>query len=165
LPFWNTNSFAQALIEELHGARAEYEAGRRQVVRDRVYLEQALRSVPGLHVYPAQANFVYVRMPSGIDGVSLRNHLLVEHGCLLRECGNKLGSDSRHFRIAARPAEEIDHLVDCLTRSFQELAAQPGSHREPVRPAPMIQPPVHAKPVRPPMPRPYPAQPALSATG
>jgi histidinol-phosphate/aromatic aminotransferase/cobyric acid decarboxylase-like protein len=165
LPFWNTNSFAQALIEELHGARAEYEAGRRQVVRDRIYLDRALRTVPGLHVYPAQANFVYVRMPPGIDGVSLRNHLLVEHGCLLRECGNKLGSDSRHFRIAARPAEEIDHLVDCLTRSFQEIAAQPATRREPLSPPPMRQPAVYEKPVRPPLPRPRPAQPVLSATG
>jgi histidinol-phosphate/aromatic aminotransferase/cobyric acid decarboxylase-like protein len=139
LPFWNTNSFAQALIEELAGARDDYEAGRRQVVRDRLYLEAALREVPGLHVYPAQANFVYVRMPAGIDGVSLRNHLLVEHGCLLRECGNKLGSDSRHFRIAARPTPEIDHLVECLALSFQELReSEPVSRVSPKPPVPGI---------------------------
>lgn len=122
LPFWNLNSLAQALIEELPSARAEYEAGRRQVVRDRVYLEQRLREIPGLTVYPAQANFVYVRLPEGVEGVGVRNHLLVEHGCFLRECGNKLGSDSRHFRIAARPKVEVDYLIDHLTDTLDALA-------------------------------------------
>ena len=121
LPFWNMNSLGQALIEELPLARAEYEAGRRQVVRDRIYLEERLRSVPALRVYPAQANFVYVQMPPGIDGVSLRDRLLCEHGCLIRECGNKEGSDSRHFRIAARPREEVDYLVECLAESLLYL--------------------------------------------
>jgi histidinol-phosphate/aromatic aminotransferase/cobyric acid decarboxylase-like protein len=122
LPFWNMNSLGQALIEELPQHRAEYEAGRRQVVRDRIYLEARLRSIPGLDVYPAQANFVYLRMPQGLDGVTLRNRLLCEHGCLIRECGNKLGSDSRHFRIAARPTAEIDYLIEHLTESLSTLA-------------------------------------------
>jgi histidinol-phosphate/aromatic aminotransferase/cobyric acid decarboxylase-like protein len=125
LPFWNLNSLAQALIEELPSARAEYEAGRRQVVRDRIYLEQRLREVPGLKVYPAQANYVYVQLPWGVEGVALRDHLLTEHGCLLRECGNKLGSDSRHFRIAARPTPEIDYLIEHLSQSLAALTLQP----------------------------------------
>jgi histidinol-phosphate/aromatic aminotransferase/cobyric acid decarboxylase-like protein len=125
LPFWNMNSLGQALIEQLPRHRAEYEAGRRQVVRDRIYLEDRLRSIPALKVYPAQANFVYLQMPQGIDGVALRNRLLCEHGCLIRECGNKLGSDSRHYRIAARPREEIDYLVECLAECFNTLGRQP----------------------------------------
>lgn len=114
LPFWNLNALAQALIDELPSARAAYEAGRRRVVRDRIHLETELRGVPGLIVTPAQANFVYIRLPDSIDGVELRNWLLEEHGCFLRECGNKEGSTSRHFRIAARPRAEIDFLVDKL---------------------------------------------------
>jgi histidinol-phosphate/aromatic aminotransferase/cobyric acid decarboxylase-like protein len=131
LPFWNLSSVAQALIEELAGARAEYEAGRARVVRDRVYLESRLRAVPGLRVYPAQANFVYVRMPDGIEGVTLRNHLLTEHGCLVRECGNKLGSDSQHFRIAARPTDEVDYLIDALAQSFAALTGVPRRLADP----------------------------------
>jgi histidinol-phosphate/aromatic aminotransferase/cobyric acid decarboxylase-like protein len=56
--------------------------------------------------------------------VALRNRLLCEHGCLIRECGNKLGSDSRHYRIAARPREEVDYLVECLTECFNTLGRQ-----------------------------------------
>jgi histidinol-phosphate/aromatic aminotransferase/cobyric acid decarboxylase-like protein len=128
LPFWNMNSLGQALIEELPYHRDEYEAGRRQVVRDRIYLEHRLRDLPGIRVYPAQANFVYMQMPAGMDGVALRNRLLCEHGCLIRECGNKLGSDSRHYRVAARPAEELDYLVECLAECFNALA-RPAARR------------------------------------
>ena len=60
-------------------------------------------------------------MPNGIDGLTLRNHLLVSGGCLVRECGNKLGSDSHHFRIAARATTETDYLVDRLSEAFTAL--------------------------------------------
>ncbi len=135
LPDWNLNSVAQALIEQLVTARDDYESARRRVVRDRVYLSEQLRTVPGLRVYPAHANFAYVRIPAGTDGVSLRNHLLVEHGCLVRECGNKLGSDSSYFRIAARPRAKVDHLKQCLGESLATLAASPTAGQ--IRPRPL----------------------------
>lgn len=119
LPHWNINAMAEALILELHAHLAEYEAARRNTVADRRVLERRLRSVPGLTVFPSRANFVYVRIPEPIDGVVLRNWLLCEHGCLVRECGNKLGSDSRHFRLAVRPPEQGEALVGALTSAFE----------------------------------------------
>lgn len=114
LPHWNINGVAEAVIRSLAGHMGEYERGRRRVIRDRQALENALRSVEGLRVFPSRANFVYVRVPDQIDGVGLRNRLLTEHGCFVRECGNKLGSDHRYFRIAARPIEAIPPLIEAL---------------------------------------------------
>ena len=114
LPHWNVNGIAELRIREFPGRRAEYEVSRRRVIQDRVYLEGRLRSVAGLTVYPSRANFVYVRVPSEIDGTELRNGLLTEHGMLVRECGNKLGSDRNHFRIAARPRDQVDQLIEAL---------------------------------------------------
>jgi histidinol-phosphate/aromatic aminotransferase/cobyric acid decarboxylase-like protein len=118
LPHWNVNGLAELLVREWPRHRADYEASRRRVIQDRAYLEGRLRSVPGLTVYPSRANFVYVRVPAGVDGRELRNVLLTEHGLLVRECGNKLGSDDRHFRIAARPRDQADVLIDALTTSL-----------------------------------------------
>jgi histidinol-phosphate/aromatic aminotransferase/cobyric acid decarboxylase-like protein len=114
LPHWNINGVAEAVIRSLADHMGEYERGRRRVIRDRQALEDALRSVPGLRVFPSRANFVYVRVPDELDGIGLRNRLLTEHGCLVRECGNKLGSDHRYFRIAARPSESIPPLIEAL---------------------------------------------------
>jgi histidinol-phosphate/aromatic aminotransferase/cobyric acid decarboxylase-like protein len=130
LPHWNVNGIAEAVIRSLAGHMGEYERGRRRVIRDRQALEAALHSVDGLRVFVSRANFVYARVPDEIVGVGLRNRLLTEHGCFVRECGNKLGSDQRYFRIAARPSEAIPPLIDalreCLAAQFQ--ASRTAAH-------------------------------------
>ena len=134
LPQWNVNALAEALIRAFTTHQSEYELARRRAVADRRNMEQRLRSIPGLTVFPSRANFVYVQIPAAIDGVTLRNWLLCEHGFLVRECGNKLGSDSRHFRFAARPAEQVDALVGALKSAFQRFGGNRSrripAHRE-----------------------------------
>jgi threonine-phosphate decarboxylase len=121
LPFWNLNAMAEMLIRDLGANLVPYEKGRRQVVRDRSYLQRALATVEGLKVFPSKANFVYFRVPDRVSGVELRNALLTEHGLLTRECGNKVGSDSQHFRVAARPSLETDLLVRALRTEMHRL--------------------------------------------
>jgi histidinol-phosphate/aromatic aminotransferase/cobyric acid decarboxylase-like protein len=123
LPHWNINGVAEAVIRSLASHMGEFEQSRHRVIRDRQALEDALRGVEGLLVFPSRANFVYVRVPDEVDGVGLRNRLLTEYGCFVRECGNKLGSDHHYFRIAARPIEAIPPLIealrDCLTAQLR----------------------------------------------
>jgi histidinol-phosphate/aromatic aminotransferase/cobyric acid decarboxylase-like protein len=114
LPHWNANGLAELLIREFPRHRDAYEESRRRVVRDRVFLEAALRQVPGLTAHPSRANFVYVRLPEDLDGEAVRNRLLTEFGLLVRSCGNKVGADHRDFRIAARPAGEVGLLIDAM---------------------------------------------------
>ena len=121
LPQWNVNAMAEAFIRELTGHQAEYELARRRAVADRRNMERHLRSLPGLTVFPSRANFVYVQIPASIDGVTLRNWLLCEYGYLVRECGNKLGSDSSHFRFAARPAAQVEALIGALRSAFRRF--------------------------------------------
>ena len=130
LPHWNVNGVAEAVIRSLAGHMGEYERGRRRVIRDRQALEDALRGVEGLRVFVSRANFVYTRVPDEIDGVGLRNRLLTEHRCFVRECGNKLGSDHHYFRIAARPSEAIPSLIEALQDC---LAAQTRASRTAAR--------------------------------
>jgi histidinol-phosphate/aromatic aminotransferase/cobyric acid decarboxylase-like protein len=122
LPHWNVNGLAELLVREFPRHRAPYEASRRRVIRDRFEFERRLRSIPGLTVYPSSANFVYARMPEGVDGRALRDALLVEHGLLVRECSNKLGSDHQHFRFAVRPRDQADVLIDALQAALAPLA-------------------------------------------
>ena len=114
LPSWNVNGLAELLIRELPHYLDAYEESRRRVVRDRVVLADRLRGLGGLTAYPSRANFVYVRVADAVDGTAVRDRLLAEYGILVRECGNKLGSDRQHFRIAARPAEQVGSLVEAL---------------------------------------------------
>src|SRR5262249_21621343 len=121
LPKWNVNAVAEMVLRALPEHWEEYEESRLRVIRDELALDEALRSIEGLRVWPSRANFSYVRMPDDVDGVRLRNHMLTEHGCFVRECGNKLGSDSRDFRIAARPVGELAYLIGALRASLDHL--------------------------------------------
>lgn len=118
IPYWNLNAVAEMLVRDLGQYMEVYEQGRRQVVRDRQSLEMGLRSVSGLKVFPSRANFVYFRVPDGVSGPELRNRLLEDHGILVRECGNKSGSSSQFFRVAARPQGENRYLLKALKKEL-----------------------------------------------
>jgi histidinol-phosphate/aromatic aminotransferase/cobyric acid decarboxylase-like protein len=131
LPHWNVNGVAEAVIRSLAANMSEYECSRGRVIRDRQLLEDALRGLKGLCVFPSRANFVYVRVADGIDGVALRNRLLTEHGCFVRECGNKLGSDHRYLRIAARPKDAIPPLIEALRECLEvKSRASSATHHD-----------------------------------
>ncbi|WP_372348986.1 histidinol-phosphate transaminase [Streptomyces sp. KL116D] len=111
LPKWNLNSFAETVVFMLRAHRQEYADSIRQVCRDRQDMRWHLARLPGLTVYPSQGNFLYVRLPDGVDGVGLRDQLLDRHGVLVRECGNKIGSSSSFLRLVVRPQPDVLRLV------------------------------------------------------
>jgi histidinol-phosphate/aromatic aminotransferase/cobyric acid decarboxylase-like protein len=112
------------LIRDFPHHLPDYELSRRQVIRDRCVLEERLRSIRSLTVFPSRANFVFVRVPESVDGTELRNVLLTEFGCLVRECGNKSGCDHHYFRIAARPAEQVGFLIESFNAVLERLSPQ-----------------------------------------
>ncbi|MGW3246859.1 pyridoxal phosphate-dependent aminotransferase [Streptomyces sp. NPDC001070] len=115
LPKWNLNSFAEAVVFMLKDHREEYAQSLRLVSRDRQEMTWQLAALPGLTVYPSQGNFVFVKLPDGVDGTVLRDRLLAEHGVLVRECGNKLGSSSRFMRLVVRPQADVQRLLTGLS--------------------------------------------------
>ncbi len=111
LPKWNLNSFAETVVFMLREHRQEYADSLRQVCRDRHDMRWHLARLRPLTVYPSQGNFLYVRLPDGVDGVAVRDRLLAEHGVLVRECGNKIGSSSSFLRLVVRPQPDVLRLV------------------------------------------------------
>ncbi|MDX2644664.1 histidinol-phosphate transaminase [Streptomyces sp. PA03-1a] len=161
LPKWNLNSFAEAVVFMLKDHREEYAQSLRLVSRDRQEMTWQLAALPGLTVYPSQGNFVFVKLPDGVDGAVLRDRLLAEHGVLVRECGNKLGSSSRFMRLVVRPQADVQRLLTGLSTVLygstwyaapaptpaaaaapvQEQPPQPAPQQLPqIQPAPPVQP-------------------------
>ncbi|MEU0397859.1 histidinol-phosphate transaminase [Streptomyces sp. NPDC006208] len=163
LPKWNLNSFAETVVFMLKEHRQEYAESLQQVRRDRQEMMWRLSQLPGLTVYPSQGNFVYVRLPEGADGSILRDRLLAEHGVLIRECGNKIGSSSRFVRLVVRPEQDVMRLMSAMEQVLygQRIPAPaPAPAPEPL--APML---AQVAPARPqPQPQPQP-QPVMAAAG
>jgi histidinol-phosphate/aromatic aminotransferase/cobyric acid decarboxylase-like protein len=124
LPKWNLNSFAEIVVFLLKEHLAEYSESLRMVARDRDTMLRQLAVLPGLKVFPSQGNFVMVKLPDGKDGVTLRDHLLSNHGVFVRECGNKLGSSSQFLRLVVRQDADVQRLVRGYFSYLQDTGDQ-----------------------------------------
>lgn len=77
-------------------------------------MTERLATVPGLVVYPSQANFLFVELPDEVSGRTLRDRLLKDHGLLVRECSNKIGATEQQLRLAVQTRAAVESLVTAL---------------------------------------------------
>ncbi|WNO71608.1 MULTISPECIES: pyridoxal phosphate-dependent aminotransferase [unclassified Streptomyces] len=154
LPKWNLNSFAETVVFMLREHRQEYAQSLAQARQDRQEMMWRLSQLPGLTVYPSQGNFLYVRLPEGVDGAVLRDRLLGEHGVLVRECSNKVGSSGRFLRLVIRPQHDVARLMSAMEQVLYGRSVQvPEQPPQPM--APMLsQVPSQAQPQPQPQPQP-----------
>ncbi|MER6142373.1 aminotransferase class I/II-fold pyridoxal phosphate-dependent enzyme [Streptomyces sparsogenes] len=134
LPKWNLNSFAEVIVFMLKRYQPEYAQSLRMLSRDRREMTAQLANLPGLTVYPSQGNFVFVKLPEGADGAQVRDRLLAEHGVLVRECGNKLGSSSQFMRLVVRSQPDVRRLLTGLSTVLYGTAwyaPQPSLDQQP----------------------------------
>lgn len=133
LPPWNVGTLAQKV-----GARCLRDLDYRsrtivEVATLREALTTELREIPGLRVFPGQANFLLCRLDRvGMSAQPLFERLLAE-GIAIRLCSNFEGLDDSYFRIAVRTRDENARLVDALARFSGIVKAQPPvkAHRVP----------------------------------
>ena len=111
LPKWNLNSLAETVVFMLRDHLDSYRISLQLLARDRYEMAAELHQVPGMVVFPSQANFILVKLPPGADGGLLRDYLLSQHGVLVRECGNKLGINSQFVRLVVRPRADVQRLM------------------------------------------------------
>jgi histidinol-phosphate/aromatic aminotransferase/cobyric acid decarboxylase-like protein len=172
LPKWNLNSFAEVVVFMIKEYRQEYAQSLRMLSRDRQEMTWQLAALPGMTVFPSQGNFVFVKLPDGVEGGILRDRLLAEHGVLVRECGNKLGSSSRFMRLVVRSQPDVQRLLTGLSTVIYGSTWYAAPPAAAAPPAPPVGPQYHAQvvgqespayPAAPPAPEPpalYAAQPA-----
>lgn len=147
LPKWNINSLAEAVVFMLKDHEDAYRESLRLAARDRYNMAAELARVPGLTVFPSQANFILVKLPRGADGARLRDFLLSRHGVLVRECGNKLGITSQFVRLVVRPRKDVERLMEGLLSYLapqQESQHGMSSYAEAVRSMPSYDEPLRA---------------------
>jgi len=114
IPTWNLNTLAQYFLSLLPATDAAYHEARLRLIRDVRWLSDALRSVPGVGVYPTGANFVLFKLRNGMTAAALQGRLLAEHRMYVRDCSNKIGMDTFHVRVASQGRANDERLIDAL---------------------------------------------------
>lgn len=122
LPFWNINGLAAYVLKTVTGFKREYEASFSLVAEDREYMKERLANLPGLTIYPSKANFLFVELEDGVSGRVLRDQLLKNHGVMVRECSNKIGSSEQYLRLAVQGRTAVDILVGALQEEIKRLS-------------------------------------------
>ena len=80
------------------------------------YLQERLRGIFGIHVYPSSTNFMLCSIQHS-TAAELKEYLLSQHGFLIRDASNFEGLSACHFRIATQLPEFNDELVEAI-RTF-----------------------------------------------
>ena len=107
-PPWTVNAFAQAAGLAALGDPDHLDAGRRLARKAKALVVDGLTRL-GLPCLPSRANFWLVEVG---DAAGLRRELL-RRGILLRDCAS-FGLPG-HARIAARPLDECERLLDVVS--------------------------------------------------
>lgn len=107
---WSVNVLAAAaalaaLADHEHGPRT-----RLAVARERTWLTAALGALPGFHVWPGAANFLYVPHARATEVVRFAR----QRGFLLRDCTGWKGIPAPALRIAVRLRRQNEALVEVL---------------------------------------------------
>lgn len=99
---------------------------------ERRRIRTALSSIPGLTVFPGDANFFLCRILSGTDAPTLVA-ALASRGIGVRDCSSYAGLDRFFIRIGLRKPEDNDRIVKSLADALEFLPAIHES-RSPVVP-------------------------------
>jgi histidinol-phosphate aminotransferase len=113
LPY-NVNAITLAAAEVVFERREVFDARTRAVVAERDRFSAALRTLPGLRVYPSAANFVLCRCES-IPARTLFRRLLDEHGILVRDVSGGAGL-AECLRISIGTKDDMDATLTALRR-------------------------------------------------
>lgn len=122
LPFWNINGLAGFVLKNMTGFKREYFASFAQVAADRIYMTEQLALLPGVNIYPSKANFLFVELPDQVSGRQMRDRLLENHGLMVRECSNKIGSSEQYLRLAVQGQAAVNRLVAALRVELEHFA-------------------------------------------
>jgi threonine-phosphate decarboxylase len=119
IPTWNLNTLAEYFLSLLPPTDAAYHEARKRLIAEVRWLYGALKTIPGIEVYPTGANFVLFRVNTGMTATELQSRLLEEHHMYVRDCSNKVGMDDRHIRVASQGRENDARLVEALRTLVQ----------------------------------------------
>lgn len=116
---WNMNSFAEFYMQIAEKYNGEYAEAIDRFKDVRRNFTDALKQIPGLGVYPTQANFVMCEIRGGLSSAQLTKILLVKYHMLIKDLTPKINNGKQYIRLAVRKKEENDSFVEAIKEIFR----------------------------------------------
>lgn len=109
---WNINSFAEFYLQIWEKYEKDYTKALERFRAERARFAARLKEIPGLTVYPSQANYVLAKLDGKLSAGALTRRLLIEYNLLIKDLTSKTGGP--YIRLAVRNEEDNDRLVEAL---------------------------------------------------
>lgn len=120
IPVWNINSFGEFFMQIFEKYRADFVRSCDLLAEERERFAAKLSALPGMKIYPSQANYLLCRYSAAGDLEFTVADILREDGFLLKDLEGKHGfskqdpSGDGFLRIAVRTPAENDRLLRAL---------------------------------------------------
>ena len=123
---WNLNGIAETILKffSQNQFQKRYEVIRKEYILECQNFFKGLENIEGLHVYPSQANFALIQLPSYVPSSLFVAFLLCEYGIYVRTANDKIGLNGECVRIAVRRAEENEQMLDAITQVMKQFSKE-----------------------------------------
>ena len=117
---WNINSFGEFWLQIAEKYQSDYRDALKKLRKARERMSAGLSALPGLRVFPSQANYLMVELVDGTTSGELARRLFVDESILIKDLTSKMGQGGRQFvRLAVRTEEENDKLVEAISKKLR----------------------------------------------
>ncbi len=110
-PPWSVNHIAAVAAAAGLCDTAYIKESRQIIETERAYLRKALSSLPGLEVFPSDANYLMLKLGAALPDADELSKRLGPFKILIRSCETFRGLSDRYVRIAVRTHKENEILI------------------------------------------------------
>lgn len=112
---WNINSFGEYFLQIFDKYKSSYKEACDKLADERIRFATELSKIPGIKVYPSQANYLLCEYSGKMNITELTEKLLEDHNLLVKNLVRKHMFEGRNFmRVAVIEPENNDLLIDAL---------------------------------------------------
>jgi threonine-phosphate decarboxylase len=111
---WSVNRLAIEAGLYIFGHPKQFCPPLRQLLANTAAWREELRSDTGWQLYDTDTHYFLVETPAAFTAAALKEHLITEHGLLIRDAANFKGLTPHHFRVACQSSEHNRLLTEAL---------------------------------------------------
>jgi threonine-phosphate decarboxylase len=113
---WSINSLAGFATIAAFSDKEFIEKTKHVITQERINFTKLLNEVPGLQVFPSDANFLLIKITNGKNTSTQLKEELAKMGMLIRDCCTFIGLDNTYFRVTVRSDKDNQKLVDAVKK-------------------------------------------------
>lgn len=118
---WNINSFGEYFLQIYEKYSKTYAAACDSIVAERARFSKELSNLPGIKVFPSQANYVLCKLEGKISAEKLTIKLLDSFNIFIKNLAGKRGFEKgEYIRLAVRNQEDNDALISAMKKILEK---------------------------------------------